>query len=126
MRPPDLSGRKRWAGEPANHSPSGAPTRDKEKEQEQVDGRPGGGFSRLRFVSHPSSPQPLPHPLSNRRTGLQRACFTFVWLRVRAHTRCPLCSQPIQSSNRALADLPSLLQKSPSPSVARNSKMLNM
>ncbi|BAS90903.1 Os04g0607200 [Oryza sativa Japonica Group] len=35
MRPPDLSGRKRWAGEPANHSSSGAPTQEKE----QVDGR---------------------------------------------------------------------------------------
>uniref|UniRef100_A0A0D9ZQD6 Uncharacterized protein n=1 Tax=Oryza glumipatula TaxID=40148 RepID=A0A0D9ZQD6_9ORYZ len=210
MRPPDLSGRKRWAGEPANHSSSGAPTQEKE----QVDGRARWILQvqvRLPpFVSTATSSlapedrtcarlsmlsafkergkQTVEQGVTNTFGNVVFAGLAYLtsYLKAKKHNSCifskntkmpkgvgaltialkegavfaacagqilqafpfwwkwnSMCHrkaeivrsilaiivviyQPIQSSNRALADLPSLLQKSPSPSVARNSKMLNM
>uniref|UniRef100_A0A0D9ZQD5 Uncharacterized protein n=1 Tax=Oryza glumipatula TaxID=40148 RepID=A0A0D9ZQD5_9ORYZ len=184
MRPPDLSGRKRWAGEPANHSSSGAPTQEKE----QVDGRArwilqvqvtntfgnvvfaGLAYltSYLKAKKHNScifsknilleallaslfclTASKMPKGVGALTIALKEgavfaACagqilqaFPFWWKwNSMCHRKAEIVRsilaiivviyQPIQSSNRALADLPSLLQKSPSPSVARNSKMLNM
>lgn len=50
-----------------------------------------GGFSRFRFVSHPSSPQP--HPLSHRRTGRALGvpfpdAWTVNWARDRGAYAC--------------------------------------
>uniref|UniRef100_A0A0E0PDT2 Uncharacterized protein n=1 Tax=Oryza rufipogon TaxID=4529 RepID=A0A0E0PDT2_ORYRU len=217
MLPPDLSGRKRWAGEPANHSSSGAPTQEKE----QVDGRARWILQvqvRLPpFVSTATSSlapedrtcarlsmlsafkergkQTVEQGVTNTFGNVVFAGLAYLtsYLKAKKHNSCifsknilleallaslfcltaskmpkgvgaltialkegavfaacagqilqafpfwwkwnSMCHrkaeivrsilaiivviyQPIQSSNRALADLPSLLQKSPSPSVA--------
>uniref|UniRef100_A0A0E0PDT4 Uncharacterized protein n=1 Tax=Oryza rufipogon TaxID=4529 RepID=A0A0E0PDT4_ORYRU len=160
MLPPDLSGRKRWAGEPANHSSSGAPTQEKE----QVDGR-----ARLSMLSafKERGKQTVEQGVTNTFGNVVFAGLAYLtsYLKAKKHNSCIFSKnilleallaslfcltaskmpkgvgaltialkeaeivrsilaiivviyQPIQSSNRALADLPSLLQKSPSPSVA--------